>query len=618
MGMFWRKLSFSSLKDKLGGSEIVKSLGVVFGDIGTSPLYTLSAIFLFLPTTYYNILGVISLIIWTLILVVFLEYAWLAMSLGKKGEGGTIVLKELLVPMLKSPWKVTLVTFLSFIGISLFMGDGVITPAVSILSAVEGLLFIPSFSHFGQGCSLLIIIACLICIFLFAFQKRGTERVGAAFGPLMLLWFSTLLAFGFVCILKYPSILKAISPFYALYFIFQHGWATFFVLAGVILCATGGEALYADMGHLGRRPIIKAWYFVFVSLVINYLGQGAFLLLNQKSTKSVLFAMVFENFSYVYLPFLILSIIATVIASQALISGLFSVVYQGITTNIFPKLKIDYTSSKLRSQVYIGFINWLLLLAVIFMILIFKESDNLASAYGLAVSGTMTLTGIMMTWIFYLRHNKVRFLIASFLTFINVMFFCSTMLKIQNGGYWSIIIGLVPFILILIHTMGQKKLYKSLQPVLLENFLSKYIDVYKNSVKLKGSALFFARDISTIQPYIAQTLFDNNIVYEDNIIVSVVTRDDPFGVIGFFKGTLADGLRIFEIHRGYMEVIDIEKILQNAGIAPQVIFYGLEAIVTKNIFWKIYSVIKRLTPSFVQFYKLPPLKLHGVVTLVEM
>src|SRR5512143_2075657 len=267
---------------------IIKSLGLVFGDIGTSPIYTLTVIFL-LPTivrTEDSVVGVLSLIVWTLIILVTVQYAWLAMSLGKRGEGGTIVLRELLVPLLKSGRQAAVVTLLSFIGISLIIGDGVITPAISILSAVEGVLLIPGYETTSQ--TVLVIIAGVIAIVLFAFQRKGTEKVAGAFGPLMLLWFAALTISGTASIIQVPSVVKAINPYYAFEFLYENGITGFFVLSEVILCATGGEALYADMGHLGREPIVRAWYFVFFALVLNYLGQGAFLM-QHPDAKNVLF-----------------------------------------------------------------------------------------------------------------------------------------------------------------------------------------------------------------------------------------------------------------------------------------------------------------------------------------
>ncbi|HTP04177.1 MAG TPA: KUP/HAK/KT family potassium transporter, partial [Nitrospirota bacterium] len=389
------------MPDKVSPAKgIIKSLGLVFGDIGTSPIYTLTVIILLTKPTEENIFGVLSLIVWTLIILVTVEYAWLAMSLGKRGEGGTIVLRELLVPLLKSGRQVVLVTLLSFIGISLLIGDGVITPAISILSAVEGLLLIPGYETTSQ--TVLIIIAGIIAIVLFAFQRKGTEKVAGAFGPLMLLWFAALTISGTASIIQVPSVVKSVNPYYAFRFLYENGITGFFVLSEVILCATGGEALYADMGHLGREPIIRAWYFVFFALVLNYLGQGAFLI-QHPGAKNVLFEMIFHQARFLYVPFLLLSIIATVIASQAMISGMFSIVYQGITTRIMPIFKVEYTSEERHSQIYIGVVNWFLLLAVLYIIKEFRESSKLAAAYGLAVTGTMTLTGIFMTWIFYLR-----------------------------------------------------------------------------------------------------------------------------------------------------------------------------------------------------------------------
>ena len=593
----------------------MKSLGLVFGDIGTSPIYTLTVIFLIMKPTEMNVVGVLSLIFWTLILLVSVQYAWLAMSLGKRGEGGTIVLREILVPLLKSSRAVAFVTLLSFIGISLIIGDGVITPAISILSAVEGLLLIPGFE--GTSQATLIFIAGAIAFILFAFQKKGTEKVAGAFGPIMVIWFASLTVAGIAASIHTPSVFKAVNPYYAFRFLFENGVAGFFVLSEVILCATGGEALYADMGHLGRPPIVKAWYFVFFALVLNYFGQGSFLI-QHPGAKNVLFEMVYYQAQFLYIPFLVLSIMATVIASQAMISGMFSIVYQGITTRIIPMFKVDYTSEERHSQIYIGFVNWFLLFAVLFIMNEFKKSSNLAAAYGLAVTGTMTLTGIMMTWIYSLRGKYGRALVSVLVTLVSATCLFSNTYKIPHGGYWSLIIASIPFSIIMIYRTGQRKLYYSLQPLPLDVFLLSYNQIYRAVNKISGTALFFAKDAKEMPPYIVHTMFKNNILYEDNVVVSIVKREDPFGVTGFLKEELAPGLRTFEVQTGYMEVPDVEEILREAGISEKTIFYGVEEIIHSNVIWQIFSVIKRLTPSIVQFYKLPANKLHGVVTRVEM
>ncbi len=600
-------------KSELRG--VINSMGLVFGDIETSPIYTLTVIFLLTRPTEAHVIGVLSLIVWTLIILVTLEYAWLAMSLGKKGEGGTIVLKEILVPLLKSSRNVAFVTILAYIGTSFLIGDGVITPAISILSAVEGMRIIPAFENIGQGT--IMFISGLIAIALFSVQSKGIEKITWVFGPIMVLWFLSIAFSGVASIFYTPSVLKAINPYYGIKFLLDNGITGFFVLSEVILCATGGEALYADMGHLGREPILKAWRFVFLALVLNYLGQGAFIIRNPGST-NVLFQMINQQASLLYIPFLILSITATIIASQAMISGMFSIVYQGITTRIMPMLKIDYTSGLLKSQIYISTVNWALLISVLFMIALFKESSSLAAAYGLAVTGTMSITGIMMTSIFYHRKQISKAVISLFITFVDLTFLLSNSYKIPHGGYWSVVIAAIIFSLIVIFTSGQKRLYELMSPTKIDDFLKQYNDIYASENKISGTALFFSRDINRIPQYISLIMFKNNIIYENNIFVSIARLESPFEVESSFGKELAKGLKVFEIKVGYMEVIDVARILKEKGIYEKTIFYGLEDIFSNNMMWKIFSVIKKLSPSFVQFYRLPPEELHGVMSRFEM
>jgi KUP system potassium uptake protein len=595
--------------------EIIKSLGLVFGDIGTSPIYTITVVFLLIKPTEANVIGVLSLIAWTMTILVTVEYVWLAMSLGKKGEGGTIVLKEILIPLLKKGRQVSFITLLSFIGISLLIGDGVITPAISILSAVEGSLLIPGFEKMRQGT--LIIIAGIIAIVLFSFQRKGTGKVAASFGPIMVIWFLSLSVSGTISLVHAPYVLKALNPYYAFKFLIDNGISGFFILSEVFLCATGGEALYADMGHLGRKPIVRAWYLVFFALLLNYLGQGAFLI-EHPHAKSTLFEMIFHQTYVLYVPFLILTILSTVIASQAMISGMFSIVYQAINTHIMPMFKIDYTSPELRSQIYIGFVNWFLLFSVLFIMVEFKESHRLAAAYGLAVTGTMTLTGIMITWIFYLKNKKMLSALSLFVTFVDIFYLLANFYKIPHGGYWSLILAAIPLTIIVIYTKGQKRLYRMMDFMPLEEFLHKFTRVHATTERIRGTALFLLKDIKEIPFYIVQTMFFHSVVYEDNIFVSIIKKDEPFGVTGFFKEDVTEGLRVFEIQMGYMEVINIEEVLREAGIEEKTIYYGIEDIVTRNIFWELFSIIKKVTHPFVQFYKFPSRKLHGVITRVEI
>jgi len=389
------------------------------------------------------------------------------------------------------------------------------------------------------------------------------------------------------------------------------------ILSSVILCATGAEALYADMGHLGREPIVKAWYIVFIALVINYFGQGAFLMANP-GAHNILFEMIFSEAKLLYIPFLLLTIAATVIASQAMISGIFSIVYQGITTRILPLLRIEYTSPHLRSQIYIDIVNWMLLFAVLMVILIFKSSNSLTQAYGLAVCGTMMITSILVTSILIRRGEILRTIIAGFVFIVIAAFLISNIHKIPYGGYWSLIIAAIPFTIIMIYTNGQRRLARSLTPVPLDEFLPKFNELYKSVNKISGSALYFARDFRLIPQYIPRTMFTNNIVYEENIIISIIRTEQPFGVTWGVTRELTPGLSIFEVYLGYMEIVDISTILKEADIDEKTIFYGMEDIVTNHAAWKIFGAIKHLTPSVVQFYRLPSDKIHGVVTKVEM
>jgi len=594
---------------------VVKSMGLVFGDIGTSPIYALTAIFFIVKPTPENVLGILSLILWTLTMLVTVQYTYLAMHLGTKGEGGTIVLREILLPMLKSRTQIAFVSLLAIVGIALFIGDGVITPAISMLSAVEGITLIPGFEQTSQVT--LMIIAGLIAIGLFSIQARGSERVAWTFGPVMVLWFAALAGSGIVAILSAPQVVYAVNPLLGIHYLTSHGLEGFLILSSVILVATGGEALYADMGHMGREPIVRAWHLVFVVLAVNYLGQGAFIL-NHPGAHNILFEMVFSQSAILYIPFLVLSIAATVIASQAMISGIFSIVFQGITTRIMPLLRIDYTSPLLRSQIYIDIVNWALLIAVLFIIVIFRSSANLTHAYGLAVCGTMVITAIFVTWILLIRGQIVKSLVAVIILGITVAFLVANFDKIPYGGYWSLVIAAIPFCVILIYVNGQKKLAEALSPVPLDDFLPKFNGAYTSLNRISGTALFFARDFRNLPQYIPRIMFNTRIIYDDNIIVSITRTEEPFGITWGVTREVTKGFSIFEIYAGYMEFINIGDILKEAEIDESTIFYGIEDIVTNHAVWRIFGAIKRLSPSLLQFYKLPPDKIHGVVTRVEM
>jgi KUP system potassium uptake protein len=301
-----------------------------------------------------------------------------------------------------------------------------------------------------------------------------------------------------------------------------------------------------------------------------------------------------------------------------MISGIFSIVYQGITTRIIPLLRIEYTSPQLRSQIYIDMMNWLLLFAVLFVIVIFRSSNNLTLAYGLAVAGDMAITGILITLILLFRGEIIKMVLAIGIMTVNFMFLIATFHKIPYGGYISLLIAFIPFCIIMIYVSGQKKLASTLQPVALDDFLPEFNNVYNSVNRISGTALFFARDFRRLPQYIPRIMFTNNIVYDDNIIISIIRTEQPFGVTWGVTREITKGLSIFEIYLGYMEIVDIGTILKEAEIEEKTIFYGMEDIVTTHAIWRIFAALKRLSPSLVQFYKLPSDKIHGVVTRIDM
>lgn len=595
--------------------SIIKTLGLVFGDIGTSPIYTLAVIFLLTERTEAHFIGILSLIIWTLLLLVTVGYAWLAMSLSKGGEGGTIVLLSILRPLLRSGRKLGVASVLAYVGISLLMGDGVITPAISILSAVEGLKLVPGFEHISRWT--IISLALLITVVLFAVQKKGSGAVSVVFGPVMAVWFGVLTFSGCMAITQAPQVIKALNPWYAVDFLLHNGLTGFFVLSEVILCATGGEALYADMGHMGRKPIIAAWGLVLVALVASYMGQTSFLI-GHPQADNVLFELIYSQARALYVPFLILSLLATIIASQALISGLFSIMYQSMATHIMPLFKVDYTSKELHSQIYINSVNWALFVAVALVICGFGESHRLAAAYGLAVTGTMSITGIFMVWIFHLQGRNGKAVLAVFVCVLDFIYLFANFYKFPHGGYWSILISLLPLSVILIYTRGQKAAYLRMRPMSKEPFLKKFQEERIQGHTIRGTAIFFLRSLDKVSPYIVKTMFSNGIIYEQNIMLSIARTYEPTGISWHFAEDPTEGLRVFEVAAGYMEVVDIDHILAEAGIKPRVIFYGVEDILTRSPLWRIYALIKKLAPSFVQFYKMPVHAVHGVISRIDM
>jgi len=595
--------------------KVIKALGAVFGDIGTSPIYTFTVLSLFVKPTKENIFGIVSLICWTLVIIVTIQYVFLAMNLSKRGEGGIIVLKEIATSLIKSSRMLIFITFLSYVGFSLMLGDSVITPAISILSAVEGLPLISIFS--GLERIDLVAIAIIITTTLFFFQKYGIEKVGQYFGYIMTLWFCVLFISGLQGLSFYPEIIASINPEYAINFILNNGFASFLILSDIILAATGGEALYADMGHLGREPIVKAWNFVFIALLFNYLGQGAFFI-SHSNSKNIYFDLMNTDFGIFYSAILILTILATIIASQATISASFSLIYQGIITGILPMLRIVHTSTELKPQIFIPSVNWLLFITILVVLIIFQSSENLAAAYGFAVSGTMTITGILLTVIYFMKKSYLYLLLSIFVFCVDLSFFIANFSKIEHGAYITIIIACFILALILIYNYGKYRLSKALNLVDINEYIKEFKELYQKSSKVEGSAIFFVKDIHKIPPYIINTTLKQNIIYQKNILLSIGSLEQPFGKIIYNYGVITDGLEAISIKVGYMEILKLEKLLREIGINEKVIFFGIEDIFSNNPLGKIFAFIKRNTPSFVQFYNLPIHKTHGVLTRIKI
>ncbi|MFZ1520181.1 MAG: KUP/HAK/KT family potassium transporter [Ignavibacteriaceae bacterium] len=595
--------------------DIIKAMGIVFGDIGTSPIYTLSIIFTLTIPSKENIFGVLSLIFWTLITLVTIQYAWLAMSMSTKGEGGIIVLKEILVTTLKKGRKVGFISFLGYIGVSLLLGDGVITPAISILSAVEGLKLIPGLESININT--IIIITAVITILLFAIQYKGTTKVALSFGPIMVLWFGSLFLSGFFYIIHMPEIFLAMNPLYAIKFFIHNGLPGFFILSEVILCATGGEALYADMGHLGGKPIRQAWGFVFIALIINYLGQGAYIIEHNDSNQA-LFKLVSTFSEVFYIPFLILTLMATIIASQAMISAVMSLIFQGINIGIFPLMKIKYTSTEMRSQIYIPSVNWLLLVAVLFMIFLFKESINLAAAYGLAVTATMFISSIFIVSILWNRRDYLKMSIAIFVLLITMIYLIAVTHKIPFGGYWSIIIAVSVLLVMWLWISGMNRMRKFLRSVDLDTFKESFKQIYATGNYVSGEALFFTKNINVVSPYILHCMFRTGIMYEKNILVSVENIDEPYGVKLDKYEEVSPGLFVARILYGYMEVPSLPKLFKEWKFNEKAIFYGAEEIKTNKLFLKFFIVLKKIAPNWISYFDFPYNKLHCVGTRIEI
>ena len=504
----------------------VGAIGVVYGDIGTSPLYALKQTFgaKGIPPTEDNVLGILSLVFWSLILVVSIKYAGFIMRADNKGEGGIMALTALAQRSVRSSqrarwWIIVLGVF----GAALFFGDGVITPAISVLGAVEGLEVVaPGLSHW------VVPLSALIVFLLFTFQNHGTGRVGAAFAPVMLVWFIVLAVLGVWHIAQHPGVLRAISPYYAVEFFMSENWVAFFALGTVVLCITGAEALYADMGHFGKRPIRWSWFgLVLPALVLNYFGQGALMIANPQAAENPLFLMVP---SALLIPMIVLATAAAVIASQAVISGAFSVTREAIQLGYLPRMEVRHTSRETRGQIYLPWINRALLVLTLAVVIGFRSSDNLGAAYGIAVVGTMTIDSILVMIIFRRMWSWSRTkvaLVGSLFLFVDAAFLAANADKVEHGGWFPLVLGAVIFTLMATWRRGRDLVMREIKQsgLALTPFISSI--AAHPPLRVPGTAIFLTANQDGVPHALLHNLKHNKVLHERNVLLTVDVLETP-------------------------------------------------------------------------------------------
>ncbi|MDC5081718.1 potassium transporter Kup [Acinetobacter baumannii] len=541
------------------------ALGVVFGDIGTSPLYALKESFHAahgLGIQPENVLGILSIIFWCLMLIISIKYVAIVMRADNNGEGGIMALLALNLRKAKiADNKKIYMIAIGFIGASLFFGDGIITPAISVLSAVEGLSIATDvFDPFIMP------IAIAIIVTLFLVQKHGTAFVGKFFGPITLVWFLSLGILGIHSVIQTPVVLGMFSPHWAIQFIYHHPIMTFFVMGAVVLTVTGGEALYADMGHFGPVPIRLAWFFVVLPcLVLNYAGQGALLLRDPEAIENPFYLLVPQWALY---PMIIMATMATVIASQAVISGVFSLARQAIQLGYLPRLSIKHTSESEEGQIYVPFLNWLLLIAIIILILIFKTSSNLASAYGLAVTLTMLCDTILVAVFIYSAWKwslpKVLLLIIPFFILESVLV-GATSLKILSGGWVPLLIGAIAVTILMTWKRGRELTFAKLEHDTLS--LDLFVKSIGNSVHwVPGDAVFMTGTPNVVPHAMLHNIKHNKVLHQRNILVTVVIEDVPFVAPEerITTETLAEHFFRIKIFYGFKDEMNVPKALMQA------------------------------------------------------
>lgn len=614
------------------------ALGVVYGDIGTSPLYAFRECFkpeYGLTPSAENVYGVLSLIVWALMLVVSLKYIVFVMRADNRGEGGILAMLALIIgrDTTRKHRRFFLIV-LGLFGAALLYGDGVITPAISVLGAMEGLMIVsPNFE------SVIIPVSIVVLFGLFFMQKFGTAKVGAFFGPLMLIWFSVIAATGLHEVMRSPEILAAVNPMYAVTFMMHKGWAAFVLLGAVVLAVTGAEALYADMGHFGKKPIRLAWFwFVFPCLLLNYFGQGALVMRVPSAVENPFYLLAPRAMLY---PLIAIATVAAIIASQALISGAFSLTQQCIQLGYSPRMTIVHTSKQEAGQIYIPEINNALMVSCVLVVLGFKNSSALGAAYGIAVTGTMAITTLLFLVVAAARWNwplwQAVSLTVAFLA-MDLAFLGSNALKIGHGGWVPLVIAMTLFLLMTTWKRGRAILRERLQEITmpLDSFLKSVAT--GNIPRVPGTAVFMTSESGGAPVVLLHHLKHNKVLHKQVILLSIVTEEVPevnnderveFAMLdaGFVRAVA---------HYGFMESPDVNEVmelLRRQGVKTRTLdtsyYLGRELLIPRDIAWKkggltmniwrkrLFTVMSKNARSAAEFFKLPANRVVELGTQIE-
>ncbi|MCC6073625.1 potassium transporter Kup [Pseudomonas sp. GCM10022188] len=614
-------------------SLLVAATGVVYGDIGTSPLYTLKEVFsgqYGVQVNHDGVLGILSLIFWSLIWIVSLKYVLFILRADNEGEGGVMALTALARRAAAGhPRLASVLVLLGLLGAALFYGDSMITPAISVLSAVEGLdVALPGLSHWVLPVTVILLIG------LFLIQKHGTARIGILFGPIMVTWFVVLGALGVYGIRHNPEVLLALNPWWALNFFVAHPGLGVAILGAVVLALTGAEALYADMGHFGRKPIARAWFsLVLPGLVLNYFGQGALLLEDAEAARNPFYLLAPE---WALLPMVVLASLATIIASQAVISGAFSLTQQAIQLGYVPRMQIQHTSSAEQGQIYIGVINWALMAGVLLLVLGFGSSGALAAAYGVAVTTTMLIDTLLVASVMLMMWKFPRILAIPLLLcflFVDSLFFAANVPKIFQGGAFPVVAGIVLFTLMTTWKSGKQLLFARLDETALP--LPVFIDsiCLQPPHRVDGTAVFLTARPDAVPHALLHNLLHNQVLHNQVVLLTVVTEDSPrlpdnrrFEVDSYGEGFF----RII-LHFGFMEEPDVPATLRQLrhdglDFTPMRTTYFLSretVIPSKRIGmanWreKLFAFQQRNSNSSMRYFKLPVNRVIELGTQVEI